>query len=375
MRTAHKTHFFLFVILLWGLLGICTAQVHILNNREIMNPTREVVENLYNYNFARAESLLPALERKTTGHPLVPLLKALIIYQRDYPLMTSSPTAGEFERLCNESITLAEAFQKENSKDTEGAAFNMLSRALLSMYYVDNGESMAAAKGAVTLYRQIAMGFDKLDEFNEFYFTTGLYNYYRIAYPEAHPVYKPIAALFPQGNKVTGLQQLLYASENCIFLKAESLLFLSLIYNNYEKSPMMAMIHAQKLHALFPENLYFRSEFTEALLINQQYQSAREQTEVLLRDPGKAYVYLRGITFRGILYDRLDNNQEAARTDLEAALRMAPRFGKYGDVIQSIAHFSLSRIYRRAGETKIAESHYKAASSKAIYPWEYTFAR
>ncbi|MFN8208338.1 MAG: hypothetical protein U0T82_13165 [Bacteroidales bacterium] len=340
-----------------------------------MNPTRDVVENLYNCNFLKAESFLPELDRKTPGHPLVPLLKALIIYQRDYPLMNTSPSAPEFERLCNESITRAGLLLKDNSDDTEGAAFEMLSRALLSMYFVDNGESMAAAKGAVSLYRMIAKGFNKLDEFNEFYFTTGLYNYYRISYPEAHPVYKPIAALFPPGNKVTGLQQLIYASENCVFLRAESLLFLSLIYNNYERSPMLAMIYAQKLHSLYPDNLYFRAEFTETLLINQQYQSAREQTEILLNDPKKEFIYLRGITYRGILSDRLDNDLQAAKKDLETALNLAPRFGKYGDLIQSISHFSLSRIYRKLGQNPVADSHYKTAASKAVYPWEYSFAR
>ena len=63
--------------------------------------------------------------------------------------------------------------------------------------------------------------------YSDFYFFTGVYNYYREAYPEAYPVYKPLALLFPKGSKTKGLEDLLIASKNSIFLKAEAFSFLS----------------------------------------------------------------------------------------------------------------------------------------------------
>ena len=69
----------------------------------------------------------------------------------------------------------------------------------------------------------------------DFYFFTGLYNYYREAYPEAHPIYKVLAFLFPRGDREKGSAELQNAGANSIMLKAEAYSFLVIHFSEFRK--------------------------------------------------------------------------------------------------------------------------------------------
>jgi len=340
-----------------------------------MQQIEKTVENIYNYHFEQAQRELDRLDQKLPQHPVVPLIKALWYYHKYFPLIVDTKGTDTYFSLCEEAKSRCKPYLSANSDDLEGVAFDMIGRAMMNLVYVDNGESMKVASGAPALYRGVSKGFTLMNEYNEFYFTTGLYNYYREAYPDAHPVYKPIAALFPSGSTDKGLAQLRYAADNCIFLKAEAMLFLSLIYNNYENNSPMAEYYATKLHNLYPRNLYFLGEYIESLFINGHYAEAKPSISTLLSS-GKdvPFMVMRGLIFKGIYEDRVNHRPEVAKKYLESGLRMTGNFKRYDESAKSMAYFGLSRVYREFGDQNTADKYYRQGKNIALFPFEYKIA-
>ncbi len=110
--------------------------------------------------------------------------------------------------------------------------------------------------------------------YKDFYFITGLYNYYREAYATAHPIYKPVLIFFPHGNRKLGLVQLKISADSAIFLAAESMTFLAGIYQDFEKDPAKAIIYSKKLKETYPQNQEFKLHYIRDLLVIKKFGEA-----------------------------------------------------------------------------------------------------
>lgn len=351
------------------------SQIRLLPSNPLLSEIEPVVRLIYNYQFDTSLILITRISSQVPDHPVVPLLKALWQYHKNFPILTGTNEANEYIALCREAMNRCRVYLESNPDDLEGVAFDMLARAMENLVYVDNGESVKVAMGASALYRQVAKGFHLMEKFNEFYFTTGLYNYYREAYPEAHPVYKPIASLFPKGDKKTGLEQLKFAATNCIFLRAEALFYLSLIYLNYEDQPEIAKMLAARLYALYPENPYFLGEYIEITIINGKFDEI-ETLITKLSHAGKKNTFhrMKYLIFRGIYEDRVLQRPENARKFLESGLRLTGQFKRYDESVRTMAYFALSHVYKQTGEKTKAQKYYRLGKQNAVYPYEFRIA-
>lgn len=351
------------------------AQVRLLPSHPLLSEIEPAVQLIYNYRFDTARVLISRIEQEIPDHPVVPLLNALWQYHKNFPLITGTAETNQFIALCSEAINRSRVYLDANPDDLEGVSFDMLARAMINLVYVDNGESMKVALGASALYRQVAKGFHLTDQFNEFYFTTGLYNYYREAYPEAHPVYKPVASLFPQGSKKTGLEQLKYAASHCIFLKAEALFYLSLIYLNYEDQPQLSAMLTSRLRALYPDNAYYLGVHIESLFINRNFEEADSLIAKLsLAGRKNSFHRMKYLIFRGIYEDRVLRRPETAKKYLEAGVRLTGQFNRYDESVRTMAYFALSRVYRQTGEQSRAQKYYRLGKQYAVYPYQFRMA-
>ena len=90
-------------------------------------------------------------------------------------------------------------------------------------------------------YSFMKKGFDLTEEYREFNFPVGMYNYYREKYPELHPVYKPFMFFFRNGDVSKGLRQLERSVKENVFTKPEAGMFLVHIYLYYENNPAAAL--------------------------------------------------------------------------------------------------------------------------------------
>jgi tetratricopeptide (TPR) repeat protein len=340
----------------------------LINDTTTLDQIRIGINQVYNCDFDSARTTLVYLENTYPSHPITPFFEGLIYYWKFYPLMPGNPGALEFETVMKEAWQRSRLL-KENGQKTEGVFFELMARAFIVMYYADNGRSSKAISHLGKIYRDIMASFDLQEEFNEFFFITGLYNYYREAYPEAHPVYKPAAMFFRKGDKKKGLEMLRFAADETNFLKVEAALFLSLIYINFENKVDSAVMYASRLHQEYPDNGYFLSKYTEMLLVDEQYETALGPIHQLMNMD--EYNQMKGTVFMGIYEEKKLNNMEQSRNYYEEGLRQAEAYDERASYIKAYAFIGLSRYFLDKGDDKQARIYKKKAENASSFTYFY----
>jgi hypothetical protein len=358
----------LFIGLFFGMTCHHVPAADLIRDTSTMDQLRIGINHVYNCEFTAAEYTLNYLRGSYPAHPVTPFFEGLIFYWKYYPLIPGEPGAAEFEDVMEKTWQRSHSL-KEEGNETEGVFFDLMSRAFIVMYYADNGKSSKAISHLGRIYRDIMASFDLQDKFSEYFFITGLYNYYREAYPEAHPVYKPAAIFFRKGDKSKGIQMLRFAAENTDFMRVEAALFLSLIYINYENKVDSAVWYASWLHRNFPDNGYFLSKYAEMLLADQQYDTALNPILSLMSMDD--YNKMKGIIFMGIYEEKKMNDPEKSRSYYEAGLRLAEAYEERANYIKAYAFIGLSRYFEGKGDMKQAREYRKKAKNASSYDYYY----
>ena len=209
--------------------------------------------------------------------------------------------------------------------------------------------------------------FDYTNTYFDFYFFTGLYNYYREAYPEAYPVYKAFAILFPRGNKAKGLNELKLAAKNALFLKAEACTFLTGIYISFENNYPAALVYSKWLHEQYPQNHQFMASFIKNLLLTKRYVEAEKFIEQNNGGSVNSYFSFQKKIFKGIILEKKYNNLPQAEKLYYDAIKNADEFGNYANEYVAYAYFGLSRIMKEYGKEKLSRNYYKKAMELAAF--------
>src|SRR6478609_7439801 len=233
------------------------AQKPMLNDEATKALIKQGLDKVYNFKFNEARTIFLKVKEKYPTHPAYDFLMATTMY---------------WEMLCNDSYKtqastylqyLDNCLQKTNGLDTvaetkiEGIFFRLAAQSYLTLYYSKEKDTNKTLKYAKNAYESYKKSLPLLSQLSEFYFSSGVYNYYVAKYPETHPVYKPFMGFFVAGNKEKGLADLDFASKNCVFVNTEATYYLSGIYLKYEIKPDKAYPYSQQLVAKYPDNLYF----------------------------------------------------------------------------------------------------------------------
>lgn len=342
------------------------GQKRLLDNPDILPEVKKCLSYTYNFDFQNAKKMLEEIEEYTPSHPAVNFLKSLILYWEYYPIVPGHPREIEFVDLLENCIRQSEDWVKRDSKELEAIFFDLFSRAFYVMYWADNGKPGKVFPHINILYQHTMEGFDLKDVFNEFYFTTGLYNYYIIAYPEKHPVYKPFIIFFKEGNMPEGLKQLQYCAENAVFLRVEAKFFLTLLYLNYEKDFGKASEYAAELYREYPENSFYTGKYLEILMFNRKY----FLTPVLLnklKNKDTPFSQMQYHLYNGYFLEKSKKDIEAAKKEYEKALELSKQFKDFTDGYNSIAWMGLSRYYKKKGEISLSNRYFRYAKDGTGY--------
>ncbi len=338
----------------------------ILNDTASVSLLKKGVDDIYNLRFDKAREVEQQLNHSLPGHPVIYLLNGMITYWENYPLIPSSPPSVLYESDMRNCIRICE----ETHNDLDYAEYlmsNLGARGMLLMYYADNNLSENVIPLAKSTYHYLRQSFDYTSVFSDFYFFTGLYNYYREAYPNAHPIYKMVAFLFPKGDVTRGLNELQTAAQNSIMLRAESLFFLSLIYTNFENNYEEAYISSKSLYELYPANLQYLTGYVKSLLLVKKYNEA----EALIRSSktvmGNSYFQAQLSILNGILQEKEYHNNTEAKKLYNKGIADISGFGYYGNEFAAYAYFGLSRIFDSEGDKRNRKMYRKRALDLTDY--------
>ena len=344
-----------------------TAQENLMDDKHVVPLIKDGIAHTYNMEFREAALYYDKVAAAYPGHAVNDFFNAQIIYWKNFPLILDNPESEFFIEQMNKCIQKADEALEDNPDNPEKIFISLVSKAFLMMFYADNEEYLKVMRLARNAYPLLKKSFSLRGYMVDFYFVTGLYNYYIEAYPEAHPAYKPITFFFKNGNKKQGLKQLIYASQYGVFLKAEALFFLQHIYMYYEQDPDAAQDYSEKLINLYPGNLQYLSNYLEVLILRKKYDKAIPIINQLIDRDEDDYFKMKALIFNGYYNERVLDNHETAKINYYLGVRLAEKMGYPAEKYLAYGLMGLSNIYDKEGNKSKARDYEKLAKSYLKY--------
>ena len=347
------------VLTFFFLLGTASLNGQILNDSNSVTLIKKSIDYVYNFKFDNADKVNQELIKLYPGHPLNYLLKGMITYWKNYPLITTSEQRESFESDMRQCINLCDKIKKP-SNEAEILLVNLCARGFLLLFYTDNDLSFEVFPIASSTYQCIRRSFEFTAEYLDLFFFTGIYNYYREAYPEAHPVYKTLAFLFPKGNKIKGLNDLQMVASNSILLKAEAYAFLTDIYLYFENNFPKATSYSKNLHVIYPDNPRYLGTYIKNLLLIKHYDEAEKELQSA-SSINNSFLQVQITIFKGIIQEKKYHNLKLAEQLYSDGIRAISGFRTFGEEYAAYAYFGLSRISEKKGNITDQKNYRKLA--------------
>ena len=345
------------------------SQTPFLNDPVAKRYIRNGLNLIYNLEFEESDYYLDSLRMRYPAHPVIPFYQGMQLYWANYPVPQDGDIDDQFVQYIERAIDGAGKLLEKDNMNIEGVFFDLAARSFLVMYYADNGHPFKCFPHLDNVYRQLMNAFELQDQYEEFYFFTGLYDYYIDAYPEAHPVYKPITNLFKRGDKELGLKWLDYAFRNTDFMKVEASHFLVIIYLGFEQNYRRALYYAEQLYSMFPNNSYYFAKYVEMVVVLEDYDKAKGLIDSL--NTLGPFFRMKATIFRGLYEEGTNRNPEYGKRYFMKGIELAEPFGDYAGYTVAYAYMGMSRDYQRKGDKKKAREYYKLAKSTNAYPQVY----
>lgn len=342
------------------------SQVSYLERPDLLEKAGACLNRTYAFTFQEARHLQSELQADSPDHPAPVFLEALIIYWENFPLVPSMGASDTFISLMDRVIELSADLRKDSLTYTEGVFFDLFGRAFKAMFWADNGKTGKLVPDLGNMYRYTRKGFELKDQFVEFYFSTGLYNYYIEAYPEAHPGYKPLIAFMHKGDRELGLYQLNYAINHAVFLKVEALLFMSLIQLKYENDFNTAAMYAERLVREYPDNIFYRGHLITILLYQHRFTYVRQVLKAIASHKDSYSAIIQNFAMAFMAEHETGEDVLAITAYLETA-ELAESLGPYGDTYRAMSFMGLSRLFAKQGLRRESESYARKASRLTAY--------
>ncbi len=352
-------------LILFFLSTSSTIFAQLLTDNESKQLIIKGLDKLYNYEFKEADAFFQKIKIKYPKHPVSPLLSALQIQWQNLPVERNPKALSQYILLLEKSQVLAETLLNDPTKKAEGTFFLVASHGYIALILNDKKEQVKAANEARKAYNYLKDGNKLVEKNPEFLFTSGLYNFYRIQYPETHPIVKPIMLFLEDGNKKTGLQQLEQAVQKSVFSRIEAAYYLTSVNLKYESNYPKALVYSTWLHEKYPNNLVYTMRHAESLLMNGKFEEALPLIQILKKSNEKVY-QLSGNLFEGLISEKSKKNDKQASDFYNIVLKIQTN-DHYTSDYYAMAYAGLARIAHRANNSKRAETLYNKCLDYAEY--------
>ena len=362
MATRLKIMLISAILILCNFTSILNSQI--LGDSASLRLLKKGISQVYNYQFSEARKSFNAVLKVYPNHPVKQLSNAMIIYWENYPLLAYSEIRKQFENDLLKCIEISETNYPPDEE--EYLLVNLSARALLMRFYKDNNLIVPLFPLALTTYQYIARASNFTSHYRDFYFFTGLFSYYRKAYPEYYPGYASLAERFPSGDRGKGLSQLQIAADSSQVLSAESMSVLSGIFVKFENNYQMAEMYNKALFELYPANPGFREEYIKDLLLTGKYDEAEKLIVASTPDADNPFFRIQINILTAILKEKKYNDYEQAEALYSSGARDMTIFGVYGAEYGAYANFGLSRISSAKNDQRDMRIYRKKANSLAV---------
>ena len=341
----------------------------ILKDTTSMRLVKEYVDYAYNFQFSEADDNISVLSKEYPGHPAIYLLKGLVVYWEGYPLISGSAERPEFESNLRKCIEICEE-NPDPVNETEYLLTNLCARGLLLLFYADNDLPMDVIPLAASTYKYVRRSFEYSGTQNDLTYFTGIYSYYREAYPEVHPIYRPLAALFLKGDKERGIRDLKTAAGKSIVMSAQATAFLSYIYLGFENNFTEAVKYSEILHARYPRNEQYYCELIKNLLLVKRFNEAERLIQHDTAANDNPYTKVQNTIFMGVIQEKTYRNYKKAQDLYNEGIEKIELYGPYADEIMSMAYLGLGRIAEEYGDIRNTNYYRRKGMNLTTYNFD-----
>ena len=257
---------------------------YLLQNMPLQIEITDAVDNMYNFNFSKAETEFECLKFRYPEHPLPYFLLGISTWWQMLPNLDAETSLGdEFLAYMDTAIVKAEALFDEDETNVEAAFFLSGSYGFKGRYYSEKknwGRAATAGKWALR-YLEKTKGNESFSP--EILFGDALFNYYSIWMRENYPMLKPILMFFPKGDKQLGIEQMEEVSKNAFYTRIEAIYFLMRIKAFEEQKTYDALRLGKQVFQKYPNNAYFHRFYAQMLYTIGQYQEAESVSQEILK--------------------------------------------------------------------------------------------
>lgn len=260
------------IIIFFILIRMSTLNASVLNTL-----SHDAMMALYDFRFHHADSLIQNMEEAFPDHYLPHLTRANYYW---WKIITDNPDPGQ-QQLYLASLTNAENITRQlvNEKQYDYAdVFHFINLyALRARLDLVNGEYMKALRHMKNCVDYIRLSLGKEENNENFYLTSGLYNFMTEYGSRRYPILFLYTFMYPRGNMSLGISQLKTAtSSNNRVLQTEARYFLMKIFLELEQDHQKALEHAVWLTGKYPGNLIYLYHYYEILSLNNLEINAKE---------------------------------------------------------------------------------------------------
>lgn len=235
--------------------ALCVS-FHLKAQKHFHQEINQIFEKIYNYQLLSADSIV---SQELIKNNLIEwqLLKINIAW---WQIVSGNHEDKYWNKIFLNQIDQGiKQIGKSNLDIDKNQFYYIILYAFRTRYDVFNDKYFSAVSHLNSCIHQIKKSFEKEDEFEPFYLTSGLYYYFMAKSWENYPLLRPYLKLYPKGDKIKGLSYLFkMAKSEDIFLKSEAHYFLMRIFYDMEKQYDKAAFHAGYLLKLYPDNIIYR---------------------------------------------------------------------------------------------------------------------
>ena len=341
--------------------------ISILKKIDLQIESTSSINKMYNFQFDDAEKEFLWLSQEYKNHPLPSFLLGLSMW---WKIDASSGKAekitknldNKFLAQMDKTIDKAYDIYKKGNK-IDGAFFLAASFAFKGRLLADRKKwtlSALSGRNAIKYLKEIKKNDMMIPEID---FGNGLFNYYSVWISDRYPLLKPLVKLFPEGDKLKGIEQLDNASGNSFYTRTEAQFFLMRIYLS-ERKLSKALQLSKYLHDTYPNNSIFHKYYTQILYqngrISEAFLSARDiikkyklNTFGYNQDEARISHFFIGEYY----FTKMDFKN--AVINYEKAIKLAEISGKEKLGYSYYSHYYLGKIYFDMGDFKKSKVYFK----------------
>lgn len=347
--------------------GLLNPQTPISSNQEHKKLVLDALEDIYNFQFTEASKTIDLVRKKLPRHPICHMLEAMNLDWQWEPVVEDKTKEKWLLYHLNRTLKICDSLQQKSTGNLEVMFIQFTAHGFLARVNAILGNYMDAVNHSMSAYNAVKKGFALKEKFYDFYFSTGMYNYYRERYPELHPVVKPFAMMLASGDPELGIKQLKFSYAHSLFSKIESANYLINIYYKYEGKPEEAFQVAEEVNKKYANNLFFVVKYAEGIVRSGKNKADLPGLIEKLLNSGSRYYQMCGQYFKSIRLQLEGKTEEGFVHALKAA-QQCQSMPKLKDNMPGYIYMNLAKLYSKKGNKKEAVKYMNLARDKAEYP-------